>query len=131
MSLREALVRREELAKQNAVATTRFNDTAAGYLTEGLRAQREGNNDRAARAFQRLQQHIRSQVEANAEAANAGRLDAIININMNAIQRRAYEDLVGRTSPQLGMRGIPQNIRPRAQEELQLYNWRGIGAQPN
>jgi hypothetical protein len=126
VSLREVVARREELARQNTEATQRINNRLASELTDMMRAYQKGDMQAAERARARYQERVVKQLEANRENFARGRLDLVININVNAIQRRAYEDLVGRSSPQVGMRGIPQNIRPRLQEELNIYDWRRI-----
>jgi hypothetical protein len=129
VSLREVVARREELARQNTDATQRINNRLASDLTDMMRAYQRGKTDEAERARTRYLERVQKQMEANLANIERGRIDLVININNDAIQRRAYEDLVGRSSPQVGMRGIPQNIRPRVQEELDIYDWRRAARQ--
>ena len=125
-SLREAFTRREEMARQNRVATQRLNDELAGYLTAAMRAEQRGNSDEASRNFRRFDERIQKQMEENDRYFATNRPDRAINFNMNSVQQRAYEDLVGRTSLLTQPRGIPRNIRPVLEDEMALYDWRRL-----
>ena len=126
MSLREVYARREELARQNTAATQRIHDRLASDLTDMMRARQRGDMDAVDRARQSYRERVLKQLQQNAENFERGRLDRVININVNAVQQRAQEDFVGRSSPQASMRGVPRNIRPTLRDELDLYDWRRV-----
>jgi hypothetical protein len=115
---RELLVRAEEIDRQMREPTERFNKEIARLMVRMMEANQDGDIDRAAKVQEAIRQRIREVVERNAREKDPTRW---ININMNAIQRRAYNDFLGRGSIEsLILEGRPA-ARRRIQEEAELY----------
>jgi hypothetical protein len=117
VNARELLVRAEEIDRQMRAPTERFNKNAARHMLRMMEAAQTGDAERGSRAAQELQELIQETVERNAREVDQGRW---VNINMQAVQRRALNDLMGRGSTDSVMREISPRNRAALQEEINL-----------
>lgn len=124
VSLRDGMARAEEIARQNRAPQERLNQELSGYIADMIRAGRNGSGVDNAQAMRRFQERVREVVEENQKHIDAGRLDRVLNINMQALQRQAYLEYSGRTSPEALARAGSPRQRAYIAEEVELYNWR-------
>ena len=124
VSLRDGMARAEEIARQNRAPQERLNQELSGYIADMIRAGRNGSGVDNAQAMRRFQERVREVVEENQKHIDAGRLDRVLNINMQALQRQAYLEYSGRTSPEALARAGSPRQRAYIAQEVELYNWR-------
>lgn len=120
INMREIVTRSEEVNRQVRAPTERVNKELAGYLTRMLDLQRENDMDGAARQLERFRTRVMEVVTEQADRP----VDRRINVNLQAIQRRAVNDFYGISSEETLSRAGSRNTRGEILRQRALLDWR-------
>jgi len=115
---RDNVLRAEEIDRQNLRATESLNSEVARHLTDGMRSQQQGNMEAAQRAFNSATQRLQQNAERNMGFMQQERPDLVVKPNLSAIRRRAREDLLGLSDPNVMVQRTRRLGRPRVMEEM-------------
>lgn len=119
---RDLVLRAEEIDKQNLRATEDLNSDVARHLTTALRLQQQGKASEAQAEYNAITERLRQNDVRNIDAVRRERYDLVIRPNISAIRRRAEEDLLGLSDPNVMLRRTSPSRRLQVQQEMPLYN---------